>query len=148
MEMPGRKLWIFPPLSEPGLPSLGCPGNSVSKESACNAKDPGLIPGSGRSSEEGNGDPFQYSRLENPMDRVTSMGLRLWGWTQWGGLEKGLPPNCCRFLALAWVRSSSSWWLWKRRWGGWPVGRVGRVTTEGWPRSRVEVRAGALAAHC
>ena len=37
--------------------------------SACNAGDPGLIPGLGRSSGEGNGNPLQYSCLENPMDR-------------------------------------------------------------------------------
>ena len=40
-----------------------------SKESACNAGDPGSIPGLGRSPGEGNGDPLQYSCLENPMDR-------------------------------------------------------------------------------
>ena len=39
------------------------------KESACNAGDLGLIPGSGRSSGEGNGGSLQYSCLENPMDR-------------------------------------------------------------------------------
>ena len=39
------------------------------KESACNAGDLGLIPGLGRSSGEGNGNPLQYSCLENPMDR-------------------------------------------------------------------------------
>ena len=39
------------------------------KASACNAGDPGLIPGSGRSPGEGNGNPFQHSCLENPMDR-------------------------------------------------------------------------------
>ena len=38
-------------------------------ESACNARDPGLTPGSGRSSGEGHGNTFQYSCLENPMDR-------------------------------------------------------------------------------
>ena len=43
-------------------------GSSDGKESACNAEDPGLIPGSGRSPGEGNGNPRQYSRLENPMD--------------------------------------------------------------------------------
>ena len=43
--------------------------SSVSKESACNAGDPGLIPGSRRSPGEGNGNPLQYSCLENPMDR-------------------------------------------------------------------------------
>ena len=37
--------------------------------SACNAGDLGLIPGSGRSPEERNGNPLQYSCLENPMDR-------------------------------------------------------------------------------
>ena len=49
--------------------SLGFSHSSVGKESACNAGDPGLIPGSGRSPGEGNGNPFQYSHLENPMDR-------------------------------------------------------------------------------
>ena len=37
------------------------PDSSVGKESACNAGDPSLIPGSGRSAGEGTGDPFQYS---------------------------------------------------------------------------------------
>ena len=44
------------------------PGGSEGKESACNARDPGLIPGSGRSLGEGNDNPLQYSCLENPMD--------------------------------------------------------------------------------
>ena len=39
------------------------------KESACSAGDPGLIPGSGRSPGEENGNPLQYSYLEKPMDR-------------------------------------------------------------------------------
>ena len=39
------------------------------KESACSAGDPGSIPGLGRSPGEGNGNPLQYSRLENPMNR-------------------------------------------------------------------------------
>ena len=39
------------------------------KESACNARDLDLIPGLGRSPGEGNGNPLQYSCLENPMDR-------------------------------------------------------------------------------
>ena len=45
-------------------------GGSDCKESACNAGDPGSIPGLGRSPGEGNGYPLQYSCLENPMDRV------------------------------------------------------------------------------
>ena len=44
-------------------------GSSVGKEPACSAENLGLIPRSGRSTEEGNGNPLQYSRLENPMDR-------------------------------------------------------------------------------
>ena len=47
----------------------GFPGSSVDEESACNAGDLGSIPGSGRSPGEGNGNPLQYSGLENPMDR-------------------------------------------------------------------------------
>ena len=43
--------------------------NDLSSEFACNAGDPGSIPGSGRSSGEGNSNPLQYSCLENPMDR-------------------------------------------------------------------------------
>ena len=43
--------------------------SSVGKESACNAGDPGSNPGSGRSPGEGNGNPLQYSCLENPTDR-------------------------------------------------------------------------------
>ena len=48
---------------------MGFPHSLVGKESACNAGDLGLIPGSGRSPGEGNGKPLQYSCLENPMDR-------------------------------------------------------------------------------
>ena len=49
--------------------SVGFPGGSEVKASAFNAGDLGLIPGSGRSPGEGNGNPLQYSCLENPMDR-------------------------------------------------------------------------------
>ena len=59
--------------------------HSVSKESAGNARDPGLIPGSGRFPGEGNGRPLQYFCLGNPMDTVAwlaqSMGSQE-GWTQ------------------------------------------------------------------
>ena len=51
------------------LPKKGFPGGSGSKASACNAGDLSWIPGSGRSPGEGNGNPLQYSCLENPMDR-------------------------------------------------------------------------------
>ena len=43
--------------------------SSVGKESSCNTGERGSIPGTGRSPGEGNGNPLQYSCLENPMDR-------------------------------------------------------------------------------
>ena len=47
----------------------GFPDGSEVKASACNAGDPGSIPGLGRSPGEGNGNSLQYSCLGNPMDR-------------------------------------------------------------------------------
>ena len=55
---------LFPLKSQKGFP-----GGSEVKASACNAEDSGLIPESGRAPGEGNGNPLQYSCLENPMDR-------------------------------------------------------------------------------
>ena len=49
------------------------PGGSVSKEFACNAGETGSIPGSGRSPGKGNGIPFQYSCLENPMNCASQL---------------------------------------------------------------------------
>ena len=48
---------------------LGFPGSSVVKNLPASARDVGLIPGSGRSPEGGQGNPLQYTCLENPMDR-------------------------------------------------------------------------------
>ena len=48
----------------------GFPDSSVSQESTCNEGDLGLIPGLGRSPEEGKGYPLQYSGLENSMDCI------------------------------------------------------------------------------
>ena len=48
---------------------MGFPGGSVVKNPPVNAGNPASIPGSGRSPGEGNGNPLQYSCLENPMDR-------------------------------------------------------------------------------
>ena len=52
----------------------GFPHSSVCKESACNAGDPSLIPGLGRSPGEGKGYPLQYSGLENSMDCIVHGG--------------------------------------------------------------------------
>ena len=65
-------------LIQPGL-YWGFPGGSVGKESTCNAGDPGLTPGSGRTPREGNGNLPQYSCLGNPTEEpggLHSMGLQ------------------------------------------------------------------------
>ena len=49
---------------------MGFPDSSVGKESACNAGDPDLIPGLGKSPGEGIDYPHQYSGLENSMDCI------------------------------------------------------------------------------
>ena len=61
---------------------IGFPGGSDSKDSASNARDLDAIPELGRSPEEGNGNPLQYSCLENPMDRGA-----------WGMIVHGAPNS-------------------------------------------------------
>ena len=63
-----NKLWNYQ-ISGSNTTFRGFPGDSDDKESACSAEDVGLIPGSGRSSREGNDYPLRYSCLGNPMDR-------------------------------------------------------------------------------
>ena len=68
---------------------MGFPGSSDGRESDCNVGDLGSIPGLGRSPREGNGYPFQYSCLENSMDRgawqatVSSWDRKESGLTEW-----------------------------------------------------------------
>ena len=72
-----REKASFPQHREAGLPlRLQCerPG----KESACNARDLGSIPGLGSSPEEGKGYPFQYSGLENSMDCIDHGNANSW----------------------------------------------------------------------
>ena len=67
-----------------GSAVLGGSGNSDGKESACSVGDPGLIPGSGRSPREGNGNPLQYSCLEKshgPRSLVGFIGVAK-SWTR------------------------------------------------------------------
>ena len=59
---------------------LGFSSSSAGKESACNAGDPGLIPVSGRSPEEGKGYPLQYSGLENSIDCIVHGVAKSWTW--------------------------------------------------------------------
>jgi len=77
---------------------LGFPGSSVSKEPACNAGDPGSIPGLGRSAGEGIGYPLQYSwaslmaqLVKNP-PAVWETWVRSLGWDD--PLEKGAATHC------------------------------------------------------
>ena len=73
---------------------MGFPDSSAGKESTCNAGDPGLIPGLGRSPEEENGSPLQYSSLKNSMDcvvhGVTKSQTRL---SDFHSLTRGIVPN-------------------------------------------------------
>ena len=88
---------------------MGGFGGSEVKASASNAGDPDSIPGSGRSPGEGNGNPLQYSCLENPMDgeawqatvhRVAKSRTRLSDFTSLYGryardFPESKPKNCC-----------------------------------------------------
>ena len=60
--------YFFIWFSSSDFSSLGFLGGSDGKASACNARDPGSIPGLEKSPEEGNSNPLQYSCLEDPMD--------------------------------------------------------------------------------
>ena len=74
---------------------LVVPGGSEGKASACNVGDPGFIPGLGRSPGEGNGNPLQYSCLENPI------GWRsLVGYSPWGRKESDTTERC--YFLLLW----------------------------------------------
>ena len=64
-----RRLLTFLRIHFSLLLHTGIPRGSDGKASAYNAGDPGSIPGSRRSPGERKGNPFQYSRLEKPMDR-------------------------------------------------------------------------------
>ena len=71
----------------------GFPAGSDGRASVCNGGDPGLIPRSGRSPGEGNGNPLQYSCLENSMD-----GGAWWATGPWGPRESGLSDFTLRGL--------------------------------------------------
>ena len=83
----------------------GFPGGSEVKASARNAGDLGSIPGSGRSPGEGNGNPLQYSCLENPMDGGAS-------WAAAHGVAKSPTRlsnfNSIQFLEL-WFNHFNDW---------------------------------------
>ena len=74
----------------------GFPGSSAGKESACNAGDPSLIPGLGRSPREGIGYPLQYSWaslvVQDSQESTCNVG-DLWSLGREGPLEKGIQPT-------------------------------------------------------
>ena len=97
---------------------MGFPSGSYGKKSACNARDPGSIPGSGRFPGEENGNPLQYSAWEIPGTEepggVQSMGSQTvrYGWesnthTQSGHLVLLLLGDSSLFLL---TRLTSSYW--------------------------------------
>ena len=78
----------FAAVSIPYRAWWGFPGGSVGKEFACDAGDPGLIPGLGKTPGERDGNPVQYFCLENPMDRGA------WWWAAVHGVAKSqTQPN-------------------------------------------------------
>ena len=62
-----------------GMVKKGFPVSSAGKESTCNAGDPDLNPGFGRSPGGGHGNPHQYSYLESPHGQRSLAGYSLWG---------------------------------------------------------------------
>ena len=109
----------------------GLPCNSNSKEPACNAGDQGSIPGLGSSSGEGNGNPLQYSCLDNSIEKpggLQSLGLQRvrhdWApslslftfmhWRRkWQPTPVFLPGECQgRWAAVYGVTQSRTWLKW------------------------------------
>ena len=101
---------ILSRVQEPGFP-----GSLAGKESACNAADPDLIPGLGRSAGEGNGYPLQYSwaslvaqLVKNP-PAIRETWVPSLGWED--PLEKGMATHCS-ILACRIPRTEEPGWLW------------------------------------
>ena len=78
--------------------NLLLPGGSGGKESACNSGDLGSIPGLGRSLGEGNGNPLQYSCLENPHGQRRLAGYSPWGCKELDTTEKLRTASLLRFV--------------------------------------------------
>ena len=106
---------------------MGFPHSSVGKESACNAGEPSLIPGSGRSAEEGKGYPLQYSGLENSMDWVHGIAKSQTHWVTFTSLQvwwflifreqKWLPVSFHLLIALSKNVMSGAEATFFRSWG-------------------------------
>ena len=77
------------------------PGGLVSKESACNVGDLGSVLGLGRSPGEGNGNPLQYSCLENPHGQRNLVGYSPWGLKELDTAERLSRARCICTHALS-----------------------------------------------
>ena len=80
--IPWRRAWQTPRVS------LGFPGNSTGKISACNGGDLGSIPRLGRCPEEGSGYLLQYSCLEDPHGQRSLVSYSPWDWKKLGRIEQ------------------------------------------------------------
>ena len=119
--------WRIPGTAEPGgLLSMGShrvghDWNNLAadgKESVCNAGDLGSIPGSGRSPEEGQGNPLQYSCLENSMDRgawwATIHGVtKSWTWLSTRNINDLIRKMCKKLKSNTSLDTWGSIFLWK-----------------------------------
>ena len=91
------------PFKKSSQSTKGFPDSSVGKESICNAVDPGLIPGSGRSAGEGIGYPLQYSWASLVAQLVKNPPAMQETWVQSLGWEDPLEKRkATHFTILAW----------------------------------------------
>ena len=92
----------------------GVRGGSVVKNLPANAGDMGSVPGSGRSPGEGNGNPLQYSRLENPMDRgawqATVCGIAELDMTLQPNNDN-VPSTCIQAMSFSTEATGDMWLL-------------------------------------
>ena len=150
----GNQSWIFigrtdaeaeTPIFWPPDSKNWFPGGSDGKVSACNAGDPGSIPGLGRSPGEGNGDPLQYSCLENSMDgeawwatvhgiaknqtRLSNFTFFLFFWC-WERLKAGGEGDDKGWDG--WMASPTLWmWVWVSSRSWWQTGKPGVLQSMG-----------------
>ena len=115
-----RNILFFNLRTESDVSNRPCfPGGSDGIESTCSAGDPGSIPGLGRSPGEGNGHPFQYSCLENPLDRGAA-GLQSVGSRRvrhnWATNTFTFTLEEKQYSFLTWVRTFFSVWYFTLCW--------------------------------
>ena len=164
-----EEYWSGVPLPSPKRMQLvhySFPGGSEVKASACNAGDLGSIPGSGRSPGEGNGNPLQYSCLENPMDWgaswATVHGVAKSQWLI--GLPRWLVVKNCLLMQETWetliwslgqedpleegMATHSSTLVWRMPWTEKPSGHKVRHDWRDLARARASTRAGTHTHTC